>query len=456
MSVAEDFKDCTVRLRQGRVLLGTGFFVGPGLVVTCAHVVDGFESVDLDYGGHPYPGTVIRKEIADAVEQILFPDIALISVSSVEGSAVELEDSFEPDDSLLAWGYPEEAPNGDSMNGTCEGSRCFGSLRSQTLIKFKLTQVAPGSSGSPLLNLRTGRVCGMLKRTRSQYSAEGGFGIRAEALLALSEIEEAQRRLETPLKRALRGYLSDIMADCSKLPRYFPKRLKCSFDQIRQRVRLITDRDRFYRLAEERERRRAAGDWQEQYDPMRARPEQRSLGYERPGEERFDVADWDRARAEDRFRRLAILGDPGFGKSWLLRYEALTRAQECQIALNKARPRELTVPVLVKLQDLAWHVHKSQTLIQTLDCAFESSGIHEMVRCYFGDQLRSGTLALLLDAWDEVDEHAPRDRRRMDLSCSFTGPSMSTWPLASGRRKSGTRIKSNNVPGTWLGIRSSP
>jgi hypothetical protein len=54
---------------------------------------------------------------------------------------------------------------------------------------------------------------------------------------------------------------------------------------------------------------------------MRGRPERRSLDTpemeERIEPERIEVLDWEEARLEERFRKVVVLGDPGFGKSWL-------------------------------------------------------------------------------------------------------------------------------------------
>ncbi|MBW4563114.1 MAG: hypothetical protein KME32_18585 [Mojavia pulchra JT2-VF2] len=45
------------------------------------------------------------------------------------------------------------------------------------IIKLKGGQVRPGLSGSPLLNQRTGKVCGVIKFTRNRNSDLGGGAI---------------------------------------------------------------------------------------------------------------------------------------------------------------------------------------------------------------------------------------------------------------------------------------
>lgn len=189
----------TVRLRHEGKLLGTGFFVGSDLIVTCAHVVEvsgkALPSVVVEYGTETLTSNLLRSETSDQQAGILFPDIAVLEWSGHPGTALILEESFASSDELYAWGFPSEAPNGDSILGTCEGIRRFGEKDSQELIKFRTTRVTAGFSGAPVLNLRTGRVCGMIKRTRDESTDAGGFAVRAAMLLHLDEIDQQQRPL---------------------------------------------------------------------------------------------------------------------------------------------------------------------------------------------------------------------------------------------------------------------
>lgn len=403
-----DLEASAVRLRIGQQLLGTGFWAGPGLVVTCAHVVKDHQTVDVDARGEAHTGVVARCARADRVGDSLFPDFALIRVPTSHGMPVELDASCLPGDALHAWGFPGMASAGDSITGECEGFRNFGSLGTQRLIKLKNTQITPGFSGSPVLNLRTGLVCGMLKRTRDEASAAGGYAVRSTILLGDEEIAAAQRTLETPLRKELLEYLNRIIRQTGALPQYFPSHIQ-SFDNIRQRVRLIADRRRFHGFAASRST-RASSIPQDPYEPLHARPEDSPLDHTSVLElsiERWQIAqmgavEWDRLRTDSRFRRLMILGDPGFGKTWLLRYEARRRALDCSAALSNELPDNLTIPVWMKLQDLAHHVSKTQALPQTLDLALESDGLSAEFRAYIAMQLPRGRVALLLDAWDEV------------------------------------------------------
>ena len=441
-----DLKLSAVRLEADGMHLGTGFCVGQNLVVTCAHVVKEFEDVKVYFDGCRFDGTVFRREDSDSVadklwntkpkekseeetQAITLPDIALIRVPDLTATPLELEESFDAEDTLMAWGFPGIAPAGSSFAGTCEGDHVFGEggKESQRLIIFRSTQVAPGFSGSPVLNHRTSKVCGMLSWTRHPTHPTGGYAVRAANILKLEEVEEAQRRIETPLRKQLRTYLDGLWSHCARIPDYFPKQLG-DFEKIRQRVRIVEDRDSLYTIAEGREQLRAAGQWREEYDPFRSRPEDRGLGRET---RQTEPLDWEQVRGEERFRQLVVLGDPGFGKSWLLAYEARRRIQECLNRLESERPRELTIPVLIRLQDLADKVYEKATLRETLDLSLKAREdlYTEELRAYIQEQLQQGRVALLLDAWDEVSDE---DRRRVLITqievCSriYTGPMVLT------------------------------
>jgi HEAT repeat protein len=424
---------CAVRLTHGGRLLGTGFCIGPGLVVTCAHVAGNRETIDVWLRGETRNGVVAYSRRQDSVDDNLFPDFTLIRVNTGGLEPVELDTSCLPGDRIHAWGFPEVAPDGDSLEGECEGFRNFGERDTQRLIKLKNTQITEGFSGSPVLNLRSGMVCGMLKRTRDEESPAGGYAVRAAILLNDPEIAACQRRLETPLRVQLREYLDEVVHHSGVLPEYFPPHIR-NFDTIRQRIRVIADRHRFYTAAEER-RSRTSVNPQDPYDPLHSRPEEFALDrralmerVDRWQLERIGTVEWDRLRNDPRFGRLIILGDPGYGKTWLLRYEARRRANDCRTLLASEPPCNLTIPLTIKLQDLAHHVYKTQTFPQTLDLALESDGRSPVIRNYVARQLEGGRVAVLLDAWDEVEqERRPALRRQIEVWLrGYKGPMVLT------------------------------
>jgi hypothetical protein len=81
-------------------------------------------------------------------------DLALLRVTASSRRLALLDREYRLDDPTYSYGYPQSAPAGDPISGKVIDLDGLG------LIKFKDTFVEPGMSGAPLLNLRTGKVCG--------------------------------------------------------------------------------------------------------------------------------------------------------------------------------------------------------------------------------------------------------------------------------------------------------
>ncbi len=155
---------CTVKLsfsfKEG---WGTGFWIAPDLIVTCNHVVEAAGSekkIVVSWNK--------QENFTEARTIRFFPkpfDLAileLISSTSFAGPCVLLDPEVQSDDDLYTFGYSDDYPEGTPVTMKCEG------LTGATppLIKFKQGQIRPGLSGSPLLNCRTGKVCGVIMSTR--------------------------------------------------------------------------------------------------------------------------------------------------------------------------------------------------------------------------------------------------------------------------------------------------
>lgn len=54
---------------------------------------------------------------------------------------------------------------------------------SKKLLTFRSTQVVPGLSGSPVMNIRTRKVCGIVKRTRDETTNLGGRAVPSRIIL---------------------------------------------------------------------------------------------------------------------------------------------------------------------------------------------------------------------------------------------------------------------------------
>ncbi|MFF7977147.1 trypsin-like peptidase domain-containing protein [Streptomyces sp. NPDC007905] len=169
----------TVKILSGSHGFGTGSFVGPGLVLTCAHVVeravtDG-ERLKIAWQNKDYASEIV------SVRDRPYPDLALLSVASLRSHPlIELHHEVELGDLLYAYGFTDLYGEGDSLTSEYEGL----TRAHQSLLKLKAGQVRPGMSGAAILNLRTGAVCGVLMATRDRGSALGGRAIPMRTVLS--------------------------------------------------------------------------------------------------------------------------------------------------------------------------------------------------------------------------------------------------------------------------------
>lgn len=93
-------RHCTVRVEQGQ-RQGTGFFVAPGLVVTCAHVVETTDSqspaVTFSWQEQTYQAQL--EKIYDSS----YPDLALLRTALQEHPCVYLHPAVSLDDPLYSF-----------------------------------------------------------------------------------------------------------------------------------------------------------------------------------------------------------------------------------------------------------------------------------------------------------------------------------------------------------------
>ncbi len=253
-------------------------------------------------------------------------------------------------------------------------------------------------------------------------------------------------RLEPDLAEQVLSYLEKLEEDCAELPYYFPDHLRregeSAFDKIRQTVRVIEDLRAFDKwLAEERERLRRAGIHPEglSYGPNRGLPGEMDESYGR-GPSPAVIA-WDE-QAGRRFHQVTILGDPGFGKSWLLRYEARRLAKRAIEALTNGGGSvdDIDLPILMRLPDLAHRKGTFEDIIVTRLRQKHSGSFGDFVRT----RMASGHVILLLDAWDEIgDLDARRKLRdkihdcqlpsRVLLTSRMVGYDLTPPPLPDGK-----------------------
>ena len=182
---------CTVRVttnaKRGH---GTGFFVAPGVVLTCAHVLP-TAAVAKKTAIAVYHRGKDLDAILDIVTSREYPDLAYLRTSFHDHPCVLLDHDVTPSDQLYTFGYSDDYPEGDSATVSCEGWSGI----EHDLLKLKAGQIRLGMSGSPLLNTRTGAVCAIVKRSRGKATTKGGRAIPIMAAFDVyGELSEVQER----------------------------------------------------------------------------------------------------------------------------------------------------------------------------------------------------------------------------------------------------------------------
>ena len=166
--------------------VGTGFLIGPRLVATVEHVVDGASSIQLVQGGRPVAtGTVIGEDPAR--------DVALVQSSvPISGRLLQLA-SRAPQlgESVAALGFPLGLPltvTQGSISGLGRAIPIDG-VRRRQLVQTDAA-VNPGNSGGPLLAVGTGEVVGLVDLGTNLANGIG-FAVSAQVAQPLMQAWQA-------------------------------------------------------------------------------------------------------------------------------------------------------------------------------------------------------------------------------------------------------------------------
>jgi len=165
-----------------RINDGTGFFISDTYIVTAYHVVEsGNTKIKRGKSFNIYMGFEQLESKATLHDYDESSDIAVLrSITSSGSSVAPILPEYNSGDSVLGIGYQGNAETPEPFLGEIEG------LINETTIKFSKTEVKPGLSGSPLLNERTGRVCGVVTRSRDTRGlAAGGYATLLSKLAGL-------------------------------------------------------------------------------------------------------------------------------------------------------------------------------------------------------------------------------------------------------------------------------
>lgn len=179
-----------LRSERGRIL-GTGFFVAPKWVLTCAHVLSGERNVvvapdeSISRAGLPALVDATSAPPQPGAPSSLwpFPDLALVHLAGDLEHPCALLDVEGPiaGADWQTWGFSEReqgvAPRGSPASFRYEGEEEDGYL------KLKGGEAAPGLSGAPLVCPRRRAVVGVVAAARRLGSDMGGYAVPVVRLL---------------------------------------------------------------------------------------------------------------------------------------------------------------------------------------------------------------------------------------------------------------------------------
>jgi hypothetical protein len=477
----DDAELACARVEVGPDGTGTAYLVSETWAVTCAHVVANVEiggKVQLCFPTAPAEAVHWIERRATLVKRDSETDCATLQLTEPLPSVrpLRLGNGCCLNDSWWSFGYPVER---GKYGVPCDGRVLLPegrSRRGQPAIHLYSDNVAAGqgaviagASGSPVVV--AGQVIGHISRvslgrqvddadldhlkkviddrvsdekekktalallknlreSRKPARAEGGYVFAAPIRFVRAMLPpDVVNRLPADLVRELLTYLDALAEEADRVPLYYPRSAR--LERVRVRVRVSSERQKFdHALAAERERLRRQG---------YSGPEEAFVVYSRPvshdgpapaggldqreERSRAEVLEWDRD-VRDKLRRGVIVGDPGLGKTWLLKWEAGRCATEARRRLHETGDLTgVTLPVYVRLTEVAEALATLEARKGAADSprplladavieavgAVTPSGLSDQMREVFREPLGTEHVLLLLDAFDEVP-HALRPR----------------------------------------------
>jgi hypothetical protein len=389
-----------------RWLVGSGFVVRRGIVLTAAHNVGTSEET----GPH---GTVVRHlsgtEFAASVlvrsEEV---DLALLEAPGIQGSAARIgridRQQIDVARDVMAAGFPNyKYADRRPDRLTSQPAQAVGSiptvedLRGGELTLKVENEPAPafGVSGSPWEGLSGGGVVvadHLIGVVTEHYLAEGLSSLRVAPLTRIADMPAADRGrfcaileigdvAELPIvaattpneRRLLEAYLEAVVRDFDEDPwtRMAGGRAS-SLTAIAQRLTIVR--------------------WSKTREADR---------------DRDDVAPEDADALASQCKRLVVLGGPGAGKTWLARRTAIHAAEVARTALaGEADLETVEIPLFAECaevlttKDAIWDAVVRASVARVAHL-LDSGGAREALERRFCE--RRGRFLIVLDGLDEAD-----------------------------------------------------
>jgi hypothetical protein len=185
-------RDCTVQVLGGP-MSGAGFFIAPGKVLTCFHVIGDSQALSVRWerdGRQPVDLPVVERELVLADRGLVipalaaeYPDIAVLGIAAPDDQPCVGIDTEWPShaDTFQAFGYPQE---GGVVQLTAVRLTYRGPKGHHPTLYLDLASdtIKPGMSGAAVLNLRSGAVCGVVVASKHAAHPDGALAIPWSAI----------------------------------------------------------------------------------------------------------------------------------------------------------------------------------------------------------------------------------------------------------------------------------
>jgi hypothetical protein len=167
---------------------GSGVWIAPGTVLTCAHVVPAGPNSKVQVGWREqiHTGTV-SDQIPDTPADGLwpYPDLAVIVVENAPQHPCAWLSEAAPVRDLIAFGHSAALGEGlqpAEVVGWRGGSHVYGE---GLFWQFKGNELVSGMSGGPVLDLASSAVCGIVSVSLGEGADRGGYVVPIEGLRCL-------------------------------------------------------------------------------------------------------------------------------------------------------------------------------------------------------------------------------------------------------------------------------
>jgi hypothetical protein len=183
--------DCTVAVLQDGTVCGSGFFVAPRTVLTCAHVVGrdrvADHDVTIEWRGTKYQGVADARPEHQGSENLwAMPDLCVVSlgVEPPNQPWVVLGELGRPDNETVYLAGHSNIWNPAVGRHSEDGVRLGGMVEVGGGQAWKVAggEIPHGLSGGPVLDPARGIVCAVTKSQRLENSNLGGLVIPAELI----------------------------------------------------------------------------------------------------------------------------------------------------------------------------------------------------------------------------------------------------------------------------------